>query len=337
MIDFLLSTGLLPDSVIRKGIRQLLKKRVKETEKNFCLDRFITQINASKGIALSTDVSKDQHYEVPTQFYQQVLGSKLKYSSGLWESDKDSLDNSEERMLELYCERAQLQNGQDILDLGCGWGSLSLYLAQKYPNSNITGLSHSITQRQHILQEAKRLNIHNIEIVTEDINHAQLSKQFDRILSVELFEHMRNYKRLFKKVSSWLKNDGFLFLHIFGHRELAYTFESKSSDDWMGRYFFKDGIMPSKDLFRKAQEHFSIDKEWTVNGTHYQKTLEAWLIRMRANKKELRSIFDAHYGKKSKLFWYYWEVFFMACAELFGFNDGNDWQVYHYLMKKSHV
>ena len=336
IMDLVLGTGVLPDSIIRVGIRQLLRKRIKDTRKDFCLSQFITHLNGTPKIALSTDTSKDQHYEVPTAFYRDVLGPHLKYSSGFWQTPNDSLLDSEKQMLDLYCERAQLKNGQQILDLGCGWGSLSLYLAEKYPNSHITGLSHSITQRQHILSESKKRNLDNLTIITEDINTVEITQTFDRILSIELFEHMRNYNRLFERVSKWLCDEGFLFIHIFGHKELAYTFESKNADDWMGRYFFKDGIMPSKTLFQKAQSHFDIYDQWTVNGTHYQKTLEAWLEKMRANKQTLRPVFKAHYGSKSRQFWHYWELFFMACAELFGFNQGHEWQVYHYLMKKSH-
>jgi cyclopropane-fatty-acyl-phospholipid synthase len=238
-------------------------------------------------------------------------------------------------MLDLTCERAQLQDDQRILDLGCGWGSLSLFMAQRYPKSNITGVSNSRTQKEYIDSEARQRKIKNLTVLTADMNTLRTPKKFDRIVSVEMFEHMRNYQLLLEKVSSFLAAHGKLFIHIFTHREFAYFFEVKDDSDWMSKYFFTGGIMPSDHLLFYFDDHVRVSNHWHVSGTHYRKTAEAWLRNMDRYKERILPLFERTYGEKNAVqWWVYWRVFFMACAELWGYKNGSEWIVSHYLFEK---
>jgi cyclopropane-fatty-acyl-phospholipid synthase len=336
----IMAKNLIPDPFIRWGIRKLCKKRLVdekahklETSRENFYD-FIDELKSSS-IAKETDAANEQHYEVPSEFYTLCLGENLKYSSSLFKNKNESLHEAENNMLELYIKRSGVVDGDEILDLGCGWGSLSLHLAKKFPNSKITGLSNSSTQKTHINHQAQLRGISNLEIVTGDINKVELNKTFDKILSIEMFEHMRNYKDLFKKVANWLKADGKVFLHVFCHKEIAYPFEVKDESDWMSKYFFTGGIMPSEDLFFHFQEDLKISKHWRVNGKNYQLTSEKWLENITQNKKRTLELLANTYGKDKALEkWVQWRVFFMACAELFGYNKGNEWFVSHYLFEK---
>jgi cyclopropane-fatty-acyl-phospholipid synthase len=340
MIDNLLKQNLLPDSLIRFGIKRLLKQRLNseysesvEEEKN----RFMELINNLKSspIAVNTSDANEQHYEVPTKFYQYALGQNLKYSCGYWNDNTKTLDEAEEMMLELTAKRANIKDGETILELGCGWGSLTLYMAKNFPNSKITALSNSSTQRKHILAEAKAKNLKNIEIITSDINDFNTDRKFDRVVSVEMFEHMRNYETLFNNISNWLNDDGELFVHIFSHNKYAYLFEVKDETDWMSKYFFTGGIMPSDNLLLYFAKNFDVKNHWIVNGTHYQKTAEAWLTNMDKNKDNIIPLFENTYGKQNvTMWWAYWRIFFMSCAELWGYKEGKEWFVSHYLFKK---
>jgi cyclopropane-fatty-acyl-phospholipid synthase len=343
--QFFLEKNLVPDTLLRVGIRRLLKQRLREEKKGNPdaqakhLKKLIEELKNSP-IAIETTSANEQHYEVPTGFYQLCLGKHLKYSSAFYKDGVTDLDVAEEAMLELTCERAELTDGMDILELGCGWGSLSLFMADKFPNSRIIAVSNSRTQKVFIDSEAKKQGITNLKIITADINSFSTHKQFDRVVSVEMFEHMRNYQALMKRISSWLKNNdpegpGKLFVHIFTHKEFAYKFEVKDQSDWMGKYFFTGGIMPSNDLLFYFDEHLVKENFWIVNGCHYSKTAEAWLQNMDGHKKEVLSIFQKTYGQQAKMKWFaYWRIFFMACAELWKYNNGNEWMVCHYLFRK---
>lgn len=338
--DKLLEQDKLPDSLIRIGIRKLLRRRLKDEKlpntelQQEHLMNLIAELKDSP-IAVNTPDANAQHYEVPTEFYQYCLGKHLKYSCGYWKEGVTELDTSEADMLELTCNRAELKNGQDVLELGCGWGSLSLYMSAKYPESNFTVVSNSRTQKIYIDEQAKQRNIPNLAVITADMNNFSIDKTFDRVVSVEMFEHMRNYELLMKKVASLLKPAGKLFVHIFTHKDLAYKFEVKDESDWMSKYFFTGGIMPSDDLLLYFNKDLSIEKHRHVSGLHYAKTSEAWLVNMDKHKKEIMPIFENTYGKANAVkWWVYWRLFYMACAELWKYKNGEEWIVSHYLFNK---
>jgi cyclopropane-fatty-acyl-phospholipid synthase len=338
--DSLLQKDRIPDSLIRVGIRRLLKQRLRDERKGNVeaqqahLMKLIGELKASP-IAVNTAEANEQHYEVPTKFYQYCLGKHLKYSSGYWKPGVTHIDQSEEDMLTLTCERAELKDGQEVLELGCGWGSLSLFMAARYPSSRFTVVSNSRTQKEYIDEQARARKISNLTVLTVNINDFKLEQTFDRVVSVEMFEHMRNYQKLMKLVADRLKPEGKLFVHIFTHRELAYKFEVVDETDWMSKYFFTGGIMPSDDLLLYFNDHMSIEKHWHVSGLHYSKTSEAWLSNMDRNKAAIMPLFEDCYGKADALkWWVYWRIFFMACAELWAFNKGEEWIVSHYLFNK---
>jgi cyclopropane-fatty-acyl-phospholipid synthase len=337
----LLEKNRIPDFLIRKGIRDLLRARLAQEkqdtpeEQQAHLMRLIEVLKASP-IAVNTIDANEQHYEVPTEFYQYCLGPHLKYSSGYWKPGVTDIETSERDMLELTCQRADLQSGQNVLELGCGWGSLSLFMAAKYPKSTFTVVSNSRTQKIYIDEKAQQRGITNLNVITMDMNVFDVDDTFDRVVSVEMFEHMRNYELLMKKVASKLKPDGKLFVHIFTHKEYAYKFEVIDETDWMSQYFFTGGIMPSDDLLFYFNDDLKVTNHWHVSGKHYQKTSEAWLQRMDANKAAIMPLFEQTYGKDQALkWWVFWRIFYMSCAELWGFKNGEEWIVSHYLFSKS--
>jgi len=339
--DKLVEQNQVPDFLLRQGIRKLLRQRLKDENKGGVEAQqahLMTLIKSLKtsAIAVGTADANQQHYEVPTPFYQYCLGKNLKYSSAYWKPGVNDLDTAERDMLELSCQRAELSDGQRVLELGCGWGSLSLYMAAKYPGSTFKVLSNSRTQKIYIDEQAAKRGIVNLTVLTEDINTFTIDEQFDRVVSVEMFEHMRNYQLLMKKVASFLKPEGKLWIHIFTHREYAYLFEVLDETDWMSKYFFTGGIMPSDDLMFYFNEDLSVEQHWHVSGTHYSQTAEAWLSNMDAHKTEIMPLFEQTYGKNQALkWWVYWRLFYMACAELWNFNKGNEWLVSHYLFHKT--
>lgn len=341
--DQLLENNKLPDSALRIGIRKLLKQRLtEETLGNSELQQqklndLIDELKSSP-IAVNTTDANEQHYELPTQFFQYCLGKNLKYSSAYFKPGVKQLDTAEDDMLALTCTRAELANGQNVLELGCGWGSLSLYMSAKFPESKFTVVSNSSTQKLYIDETARQRGIQNLTVLTADMNTFSIADTFDRVVSVEMFEHMRNYHLLLAKVDALLKPQGKLFVHIFTHYKLAYKFEVVDESDWMSKYFFTGGMMPSNHLFFYFNDHLKIAKHWVVNGQHYGKTAEAWLSNMDRHKTEILPILHDTYGKNDALkWWVYWRLFYMACAELFNYNKGNEWMVCHYLFERVEV
>jgi len=325
--------GRLPDWMIRAGIRRLLRKRLREEhagDPERQAETFAARIEelARSNIAIETDAANEQHYEVPAAFYQRVLGRHLKYSSGLWDEGATDLDGAEAHMLKVTCERARLADGHRILELGCGWGSLTLWMGANFTKSRITAVSNSASQREYIMAEAARRGLSNVEVLTCDVNQLQVDPGFDRVVSVEMFEHVRNYRQLLGRISNWLNPEGLLFVHIFCHRTLMYPFETQGEDNWMGRHFFTGGLMPAADTLLCFQEDLRFSRRWLVDGSHYAKTAHAWLDRLDADRT---SVLETLGGDSVQL--QRWRMFFMACEELFAFSAGTEWMVGHYLFE----
>lgn len=339
----LLDRGLLPDAFIRFGIRRLLAERLRSEQNRAPADpadpanpakhraQWVARLRAEP-VALHTDAANRQHYEVPAEFFRAVLGPHLKYSCCLWPLGVKTLADAEREMLALTARRARIEDGQTVLDLGCGWGALSLYLAERFPRCRILAVSNSKSQGALITAEANRRGLTNVRHQVADVNHLDLKERFDRVVSVEMFEHVRNYAVLFDRIAAWLRPGGHLFVHIFCHRELTYAFEDEGPDDWMARHFFTGGLMPAADLLPAFQGPLALTEQWPVSGVHYQKTAEAWLANLDTSRERIVPLFEQTYGAGQGGLWLErWRAFFMACAELFGTADGEEWRVQHYL------
>lgn len=338
--------GLLPDLLTRRAVRRLCAQRLAELrhEAGPLRDRqgqFLATMRHGP-LAPLPEKANEQHYEVAPEFFQAVLGPRLKYSCCYWDEETGSLADAETRALELTCEQAELRDGQEVLELGCGWGSLSLWMAEQYPQSRITAMSNSSAQREFIEARAYERGLANLKVITADINRFDPLRwglgggRFDRVVSVEMFEHLRNYELLFERIAGWLHHEGRLFMHIFCHRQFAYPFETTGSANWMGRYFFTGGMMPCADLPHRFARHLCVEQEWAWNGRHYQRTAEAWLENLDARRGEVMERLATTYGSREARRWYHrWRVFFLAVAELFGYRQGEEWRVGHYLLQRT--
>jgi cyclopropane-fatty-acyl-phospholipid synthase len=332
--------GWIPDALVRRGIRRLLHRRRDDLERGgpagvMASQRAFEAERRRSAIAPLPERANEQHYEVAPAFFEHVLGPRMKYSCALWPDGVDTLAAAEESMLALTGERAQLADGMRVLDLGCGWGSLSLWIAERHPKSRVLAVSNSKLQREFILSRCARRGIHNLEVVTADVNRFAPEGRFDRVVSVEMFEHVRNHERLLERIAGWLAPDGRLFVHHFAHRSCAYPYETRGRDDWMGRHFFSGGMMPSHELLLRSQRDLVVEAHWRVSGIHYQRTCEAWLARQDAHRDAVLPILAGVYGADSARLWHQrWRIFFLACAELFGFRAGEEWWVTHVRMSR---
>ena len=328
--------GWVPDAITRIGIRRLCRARLREeqaTDPARAQQRYrdlLAGLRASP-VAIHTDAANAQHYQLPPRFFELCLGRRLKYSCCLYPRGDESLDEAEELMLRLYGERAQLDDGQDILELGCGWGSLTLWMAQRYPTARIVAVSNSAPQREFIERQCRERGLGNVEVLTRDVNQLALERRFDRVVSIEMFEHMRNYETLLGRIAGWLRPGGKLFVHIFCHRELMYPYQAEGEDNWMGRHFFTGGLMPAADTLLQFQRDLRIEEQWLLPGTHYQRTAEHWLRNQDRHRDAVLEVLAAAYGPGEARLWNQrWRMFWMACAELFGYRRGTEWMVAHY-------
>ena len=339
-IDFA-ERGLMPDFLIRAGIRNLCRKRLQQCKTDDCeanaqlVEEYIRSVDQAP-LAVLTEKANEQHYEVPAAFYHKVLGQNLKYSSCYFEDFVSDLTTAENKALELTCEHAELEDGQQILELGCGWGSLSLWMAKNFPKSKITSVSNSNSQREYIMGQAKERNLKNLKVITADVNSLESDQTYDRVVSVEMFEHVRNHRGLFQRIHSWLNPDGKLFTHVFCHRSTSYPFEVEGEDDWMSKHFFSGGTMPADELFLRISGSLELETRWRWSGIHYAKTSECWLENLDRNQSEVLELFKNEMNpEQAKRTFHRWRIFFLACAETFGFANGQEWWVSHYLFRKS--
>lgn len=333
----LIETGFVPDWLTRRAIRRLCQRRLHSLEMRgeaeTLLNQFVSE--ARRGpIAPVPEKANQQHYEVPAEFYDLVLGHRRKYSCCFWEENTATLDEAEDASLSQTCTNAELQDGMHVLELGCGWGALSLWIAEKFPNCRITAVSNSHSQRRYIEQQAERRGFADrLDVVTADMNDFESFKKFDRILSLEMFEHMRNYERLLSRISGWLSPGGKLLVHVFCHARFAYEFADGGADDWMSRYFFTGGIMPSDDLLCRFPRHLRVSRQWRWSGDHYRRTAEAWVANLDRNRNRLLPILANIYGGQPQRWWRRWRLLFLSGAELFGYGSGWEWYVSHYLLE----
>lgn len=324
--------GLLPDFAVRAGIRALLRRRLRQ-ERGASAEEFLRWMAASP-ISVATDAANEQHYEVPPEFFEVILGPRLKYSACLFGEGADDLVRAEESMLDLTIERAGVRPGQAILELGCGWGSLTLRMAERFRESRIVAVTNSSAQRAYVARRAANAGLGNVEVREAEASAFDPGERFDRIVSVEMFEHLRNWPAMLARAETWLRPGGRVFLHVFCHRDRPYAFEADGDADWMARYFFTGGIMPSFDLLSRLDGPLAVERSWEVDGTHYARTLLAWLERLDASHEVVLRLFRDAYGPNEASLWLHrWRLFLLACAELFAYRGGSEWFVGHFLLR----
>ncbi len=323
-----------PDPVSRAAIGFLVATaRRKLADPPAGIENAFAREMAERPIAEHTQAANDQHYEVPSAFFQACLGPHLKYSSCLYRTGKETLGEAEVIALTETCQHAQLADGQTILELGCGWGSLSLWMAQRYRNAKITSVSNSSSQKAFIDRRANEMGLNNLTVITADMNDFSIDQRFDRIVSVEMFEHMANWRGLLARTRGWLKPDGRLFLHVFSHVTSPYRFEVSDRSDWIAQYFFTGGVMPSHNLIRNFDDLYSVEQDWRWSGSHYERTALQWLENFDANQNVIWPALVETYGRDAKVWKRRWRLFFLATAGLFGDRGGAEWGVSHYLLK----
>lgn len=344
LTDAVIDRGVLADPLLRAAIRRMLRRRLAaltggDVEVRSQRKRELLRGLSASPLAIEVDQANEQHYEVPTELFELMLGPHLKYSSGFWPDGVRTLQQAEEAMLRLTCDRAELTDGQDVLELGCGWGSLTLWMAQRYPTSRITAVSNSASQRAYIEEQAVLRGLGNVRVLTCDVNALGVSAypdvvaagRFDRVVSVEMFEHVRNHRLLTERIATWLRPGGKLFVHVFAHRSDPYPFDTGTSGDWMARHFFTGGLMPSDDLLLHAVRDLAVEDHWVLSGTHYARTLRAWLDRLDARRDRAVELLGEAYGPEAATAWFHrWRVFDIACEELFAHGGGDEWHVSHY-------
>ncbi len=324
----------VPDLLTRAGIDLMCGRTARHLKRaDPSAEALFARSMEAQPIATHTKAANDQHYEVPADFFGLVLGPHRKYSCCHYDHPATSLGEAEERALRLTTEHALLQDGQEILELGCGWGSLSLFMAQAYPKARITAVSNSRSQREHIESEAALRQIRNLKIVTCDMNDFAPAGSFDRVVSVEMFEHMSNWRALFERVRSWMKPEGRFFLHVFSHRRIPYRYETADKGDWIAQHFFTGGIMPSHNLPRHFSDLFMVEEDWLWDGKHYERTALAWLNNFDARRDEIMPVLRRTYGADAPLWARRWRLFFLATAGMFGHAGGSEWGVSHYRMR----
>jgi len=324
----------LPDSITRAGIAALVgrtRRRLDQIDSAF-EKRFAGEM-AAYPIAVRPDAANSQHYELPPEFFSLVLGPRRKYSCCLYQTPASSLAEAEEAALAATADHAGLADGQDILELGCGWGSLTLWMAERYPSARITAVSNSRGQRQFIEAEAGRRGLGNLRVLTADMNEFDTDARFDRIVSVEMWEHMSNWQALLERSRRWVRADGRLFLHVFSHRKVPYRFDTADRSDWIAQHFFTGGIMPSHGMIRHLDSHFRLERDWRWSGDHYRRTAEDWLANYDARREAIDEILERVYGADAALWGHRWRLFFLATAGLFGNQKGDPWGVSHYLLR----
>lgn len=326
--------GLVPDRLLRAGIRRLVRERLRQLDAAPEPDDALVTRLREGPVATGARAANEQHYEVPAAFFGAVLGRHRKYSCGYWPEGAASLDDAEAAALELACRRAGVRDGMEVLDLGCGWGSLALWIAARYPDCRVLAVSNSRSQARFITQAARARGLASVAVRTADVNGFDPGRTFDRVISIEMFEHVRNHALLLERAARWLAPEGRLFVHHFCHRSRPYLFEDRGPGDWIARHFFTGGLMPSERLLDQYAGPVELEARWRLSGTHYRRTAEAWLANLDSRRDEVRAVLASASGADADRRLHRWRLFFLSCAETFGYREGREWFVSHSLWSR---